>query len=53
MRRSSIVLVDDDSSDGTADIARRTAAALGTAERLTVVTRQSVAVAAGPANSGP
>src|SRR5947209_247118 len=33
----SIVLVDDDSSDGTADIARRTAAALGKQDRLTVV----------------
>jgi hopene-associated glycosyltransferase HpnB len=33
-----IVLVDDDSSDGTADVARRAAAALGAADRLTVVT---------------
>ena len=33
----SIVLVDDDSSDGTADIARRTAAALGKDDRLIVV----------------
>ena len=33
-----IVLVDDDSSDGTADVARRAAAALGAAGRLTVVT---------------
>lgn len=33
----SIVLVDDDSSDGTADIARRTAAALGKEDRLTLV----------------
>ncbi len=33
----SIVLVDDDSSDGTADIARRTAATLGKEDRLTVV----------------
>src|ERR1041385_7980946 len=32
-----IVLVDDDSHDGTADIARRTAAALGKADRLTIV----------------
>jgi hopene-associated glycosyltransferase HpnB len=31
-----IVVVDDHSSDGTADIARRTAAAAGAAERLTV-----------------
>jgi len=36
----SIVLVDDDSSDGTADIARRTAASVGAAERLAVVTSQ-------------
>ncbi len=34
----SVVLVDDDSTDGTADIARRTAAALGKEDRLTVVT---------------
>jgi hopene-associated glycosyltransferase HpnB len=33
-----IVLVDDDSSDGTADVARRAAARLGGAKRLTVVT---------------
>jgi hopene-associated glycosyltransferase HpnB len=33
----SIVLVDDDSNDGTADIARRTAIALGKEDRLTVV----------------
>ena len=33
----SLVLVDDDSDDGTADIARRAAAALGAADRLTVV----------------
>ena len=33
----SIVLVDDDSSDGTADVARRAPAALGGAERLTIV----------------
>jgi hopene-associated glycosyltransferase HpnB len=33
----SLVLVDDDSSDGTADIARRTAAALGKADRLTII----------------
>jgi hopene-associated glycosyltransferase HpnB len=33
-----IVLVDDDSSDGTADVARRAAAALGAADRLIVVT---------------
>ena len=33
----SIVLVDDDSDDGTADIARSAAAALGAQERLTVV----------------
>ena len=32
-----LVLVDDDSSDGTADIARRAAAALGKQERLTIV----------------
>jgi hopene-associated glycosyltransferase HpnB len=36
----SIVLVDDDSSDGTADIARRAAAGVGVAERLAVVTGQ-------------
>jgi hopene-associated glycosyltransferase HpnB len=32
-----LVLVDDDSSDGTADIARRTASALGKADNLTVI----------------
>lgn len=32
-----LVLVDDDSNDGTADIARRTAAAQGCADRLTIV----------------
>ena len=34
----SVVLVDDDSSDGTADVARQAAARLGGGERLTVVT---------------
>ena len=34
----SVVLVDDDSTDGTADVARRTAAALGKEDRLTIVT---------------
>jgi hopene-associated glycosyltransferase HpnB len=34
----SIVLVDDDSGDGTADVARHAAASLGASERLTVVT---------------
>ena len=33
----SLVLVDDDSNDGTAEIARRTAAALGKEDRLTIV----------------
>src|SRR3954451_8292924 len=33
----SLVLVDDDSTDGTAEIAHRTAAALGKAERLTII----------------
>ena len=33
-----VVLVDDDSNDGTADVARHTAAALGKEDRLTVVT---------------
>jgi hopene-associated glycosyltransferase HpnB len=33
-----VVLVDDDSRDGTAEIARRTAAALGKEDRLTIVT---------------
>jgi hopene-associated glycosyltransferase HpnB len=33
----SIVLVDDDSTDGTAQIAQRTAAALGKSDRLTIV----------------
>src|ERR1051325_9439532 len=32
-----LVLVDDDSSDGTADIARQTAAAIGKADKLTVI----------------
>jgi hopene-associated glycosyltransferase HpnB len=34
----SLILVDDDSHDGTADIARRAAAALGAQDRLTVLT---------------
>src|ERR1700752_4404510 len=33
----SVVLVDDDSTDGTAEVARRTAAARGKEDRLTVV----------------
>ena len=33
----SVILVDDGSSDGTADVAARTAAACGAAERLTVI----------------
>ena len=33
-----VVLVDDDSTDGTADVARRTGAALGKEDRLTIVT---------------
>ena len=33
----SLVLVDDDSDDGTADVARRAAAALGAEDRLTIV----------------
>jgi hopene-associated glycosyltransferase HpnB len=36
----SVVLVDDDSSDGTADVARRVAASRGGSERLTIVTGQ-------------
>ena len=35
--RSAIVLVDDHSSDGTADVARRSAAAAGAPDRLTVL----------------
>ena len=38
----SIVLVDDDSTDGTAQIAQRTAAALGKADRLTIVNGTSL-----------
>jgi hopene-associated glycosyltransferase HpnB len=34
----SVILVDDDSTDGTAEVARRTAAALGKEDRLTLVT---------------
>jgi hopene-associated glycosyltransferase HpnB len=34
----SMILVDDDSTDGTAEVARRTAAALGKEARLTIVT---------------
>src|ERR1043165_3683915 len=34
----SVVLVDDDSTDGTAEVARTTAAALGKEARLTIVT---------------
>jgi len=33
----SVILVDDDSSDGTAEVARRSAAATGAADRLTVI----------------
>jgi hopene-associated glycosyltransferase HpnB len=35
--RFSVILVDDNSSDGTAEVARRTAAAAGAADRLTVI----------------
>jgi hopene-associated glycosyltransferase HpnB len=38
----SLVLVDDDSSDGTAEIARRAAAALGKEDRLTVVSSSAL-----------
>ncbi len=38
----SIVLVDDDSDDDTAAVAREAAAALGTADRLTIVTGHSL-----------
>jgi hopene-associated glycosyltransferase HpnB len=37
-----LVLVDDDSDDGTADIARKAAAAIGAAERLTIVSNKSL-----------
>jgi hopene-associated glycosyltransferase HpnB len=37
-----LVLVDDDSDDGTAKVARRAAAAIGAAERLTIVTNTSL-----------
>lgn len=36
--RIEVILVDDHSQDGTADVARRVAAAAGAAERLTVIT---------------
>ncbi len=38
----SVVLVDDDSDDGTADIARRAAANLGAADRLAIVTSRTL-----------
>src|SRR5947209_12937473 len=38
----SAVLVDDDSNDGTADVARRAAATLGVAERLTIVSSRTL-----------
>ena len=38
----SLVLIDDDSSDGTAEVARRTAAALGRAEQLNIVASQAL-----------
>ena len=38
----SLVLVDDDSNDGTADVARQAAAALGSAERLIIVSSRSL-----------
>jgi len=38
----SLVLVDDDSSDATADVARRTAASLGAADRLSIVSSQTL-----------
>ena len=41
--RSPIILVDDDSNDGTADIARRTAAALNASERLADHRRRAAA----------
>src|SRR5258708_7847846 len=37
-----LVLVDDDSDDGTADVARKAAAAIGASERLTVVSNRSL-----------
>jgi len=37
-----LVLVDDDSDDGTAEVARRAAAAIGAAERLTIVSNTSL-----------
>src|SRR3982074_1122581 len=37
-----LVLVDDDSDDGTAEVAREAAAAIGAAERLTIVSNKSL-----------
>jgi hopene-associated glycosyltransferase HpnB len=37
-----LVLVDDDSDDGTAEVARQAAAAIGATERLTIVTNTSL-----------
>jgi hopene-associated glycosyltransferase HpnB len=37
-----LVLVDDDSDDGTADVARKAATAIGAAERLTIVSNTSL-----------
>src|SRR5689334_14696424 len=39
---ASLVLIDDDSSDGTAEVARRTAEALGAAERLSIVSSHTL-----------
>ena len=41
-RDSTVIVVDDQSRDGTAEVARDAAAALGAAERLTVLSGQAL-----------
>ena len=50
---ASLVLVDDDSDDGTADVARQAAATESRTDRLSRRERREAAARAGPANSGP
>ena len=49
----SLVLVDDDSDDGTADVARRAAAALGAEQTAHHRAQATRCRRAGPASSGP
>ena len=47
-----VIVVDDQSRDATADVAREAAAALGAADRLTVLSAGRLCRRAGPENSG-